>query len=710
MSAQRGSIGAAPRESETESADNAKPFWEASCSATTVEPQWLRVLSFGVASFVAAFGAVGLALADIGQYRVMLVVPVGLLLWMGVLAVARPILTEPGCRSVPAHALSAVAVGFVVTIAGWHALNASQHVLINRDGGVYANAGRWIAGHGNLRVPAPFGPFAGQPGLTTASFGMYPGRDGSLSFQFPHLLPAVLAEARGIGGDHLMFATPALLAGAALLSLFLLAWRLVRQPLLALGVVFAFAFVIPEVSFSRDTYSEILMQLLVFTALWILVQPGAKLLQFAPRVALVAGFLLGLLQATRVDAIAFLVGLPPLFAVAWLLADRSDRRSVSLGALAFAAGLLPAMILGFADVWYRSHQYLHDLRVDVRGLAIALTASALASLGACVIVPRIRWMRVNVSAVGTAAGAAVVAGGFAAWLVRPRIQVTRGITDGLVAGLQAAAHVSVDPTRTYYERSMQWMSWYLGPITLTLAIIGAGLLVYALFRGAMFAALPVLSVLGPGTMLYLWSAHAAPDQVWVTRRFLATAFPLLVLLAFGVVALLAHGVSRQIPGTVSIAVAVVVGLVAVAYPMTSVVHVRRMSEQRGDLAVINDVCRIVGHNGVVLLLPESTSLVSTWIPQTLRGWCGVPVAIATNDFRESPTNLRALALAWSKAGRTLWLGAGAPGTILAALPSARVVQTRTGVNQYFLERTLVTRPNHYVVERFAVALAPVPAV
>ena len=37
--------------------------------------------------------------------------------------------------------------------------------------------------------------------------------------------------------------------------------------------------------------------------------------------------------------------------------------------------------------------------------------------------------------------------------------------------------MAIDATRNYFERSMVWMSWYLGPLTLAVAIIGAAFLV-----------------------------------------------------------------------------------------------------------------------------------------------------------------------------------------------------------------------------------------
>ena len=47
---------------------------------------------FGSASAAAAFGAIGLALAIAGVYRPLLVLPLGVAAWVGLLFVARPIL------------------------------------------------------------------------------------------------------------------------------------------------------------------------------------------------------------------------------------------------------------------------------------------------------------------------------------------------------------------------------------------------------------------------------------------------------------------------------------------------------------------------------------------------------------------------------------------------------------------------------------------
>jgi hypothetical protein len=675
------------------------------------EPRWLRALALGSATAVAAFGAVGLVLAVAGIYRALLVFPLGAIAWFGLLLLARPILAAPGATDLRAHVVSALAVVFAGGIAFWHAKNASQHVLINRDGGSYVNAGRWIASHGNLRVIPDIGAFAHQPGLTFFSNAMYANHDGSLSFQFAHLLPTVLAEAHRVGGDRLMFATPALLCGIALLAFFVAAWRLLRNRYVALAALVSFAFIIPEVSFSRDTYSELPTQVLLFTGLWVLADRRALR---RPRVALFVGIMLGLLQAVRIDAIAELLGLPVLFAVTWILADERNRRSIAVSAGACAIGLVPGLVLGFTDLGLRAGRYLHDLRPDVKQLFIAMTASILVSFLAVAIATLagrsgLRVPRLDRAAWGVAAFVAVV--GFGAWWIRPHIQHAHGVSTPLIAGLQQGAHVAIDPTRTYAERSMVWMSWYLGPLTVFAAIVGAALLVRWLLRGHARFSLALLALLGPPSAIYLWKPSAAADQIWVTRRYLISAFPLLILLAFGVVAALVHWASPRVPSALTVAtvvVAVAVGAGMVAYPFSTVVPLRNMTEQRGDAGIIRDACGLMGPHAAVVVLATKTGSLAGSVPQTLRGWCGTPVAVMSTKAVDGPAKLARLAKAWAASGSRLWVVGDDPATIKAVLPSVQIDSTPVAISRNFLERTLVRRPSHYVPTLFSLTLARVP--
>ena len=411
----------------------------------SVEPRWIRVIAFGSAAAVVSFGSTGLACAIAGVYRPYLVFPIGAAGWIALVVVARPILRAPGGSGRVDHLSAAGALAFVTAIGSWNALHASQHVVINRDGGVYANTARWIAAHGTLHVVANAGPFASEHALTYGSIGVYEDRNHVLSFQFAHLLPTVLAELRQLGGDRLMFAAPALLSGIALLALFVAACRFLRSPPAALAAVVAFAFVAPEVSFSRDTVSEIPSQLLLFTALWLLADRRALR---SPRTTFVAGLFLGVLAAARIDALLLLVGLPLLFAVSWLTVNARDRRAVTGSAAAAAAGIAPGLVLGYADLALRSTQYLHGLHGNVVRLGVAMLVSILVAVGIVIVAPRLAtwWRRVPRSAAWIAS-AAVAAVGFTAWLVRPQAEHVRMQSNPLVSMHQAAAGVPVDATR-----------------------------------------------------------------------------------------------------------------------------------------------------------------------------------------------------------------------------------------------------------------------
>jgi hypothetical protein len=68
-------------------------------------------------------------------------------------------------------------------------------VLIDRDPGAYMVTGRWMATHHNLVLHARFGAFRRFGAIWYDSPAIYPGK-GHLTFQFSHLLPALLAQVR----------------------------------------------------------------------------------------------------------------------------------------------------------------------------------------------------------------------------------------------------------------------------------------------------------------------------------------------------------------------------------------------------------------------------------------------------------------------------------------------------------------------------------
>jgi hypothetical protein len=230
------------------------------------------------------------------------------------------------------------------------------------------------------------------------------------------------------------------------------------------------------------------------------------------------------------------------------------------------------------------------------------------------------------------------------------------------------------------------------------AIIGGALLLYALVRGHWLRAIPALACLAPSTALYLWNAKAFSDHIWVMRRFLVGGLPVFTLLAAG---LGAWFVTR--PKWWWRVIGIALGIVMVAFPLWTLVPVPRMTEERGFLTPIHEVCDRVGRNGAIVILPTGgPSIVSA---QALRAWCGVDVAIATKPDAD---DLRQLAAAFERDGKKLWIVSDDTRAIVGLLPDAPARQTHTVQNDRNLQITLMHRPSKYASQVFTLAMAPVP--
>ena len=674
------------------------------------ETRWVRMVAFAPAAAVASFGSVGLVLADAGAYRPLLAGALGLLVWVVMLRLVRPVMRAPARTDRAGHLAAAGAVVLAGSVGIWNAANASQHVLTDRDPGIYNNTARWIARHGNLEFSARLGPFAVPP-FDVSAPGLSPLKgQKELSFQFPHLLPTLLAEARSVGGDRLMFMLPALLGAVALLAFFVIGSRVLHNPAVALGATACLAFLMPQVYFSRDSYSEIPMQVLFFTALWMLCDESI-FRRWGP--ALVAGFCIGLLQAVRLDALSIVVGVPVVGAAAWIRRGREDRRPVLISLLAAAGGIGVGLAIGYADLHFRSYPYLRALRANVKSLVILTALAALASVAVAILAPTIGRISQRVLTasrrhlVANAAAVLAILVGVGAWLVRPALSALPPNVPDPPSALQAAG--TIVPARPYVARSVVWLGWYLGPVTLVLVIVAAALLVRALVLHVRWEWLVAAALLAPEVFLYLWRPNAHPDQVWVTRRLLVCVFPAVILLAFGLIGALASR-ARRFSGanqrSLGQAAAVALGLVAVLYPMYTVVHVRDMSEQHDFLPVVKAACKTMGPDAALVVVIERTSAAHLTVPAPVHTWCGIPTAQYRGLVDRAV--LEQAATKWKAQGRRLWIGAEDPNTILAWFPGTRPTLTRQVTNAHQLSRPLGHRPTGYLVERLQLALAPVP--
>jgi hypothetical protein len=586
--------------------------------------------------------------------------------------------------------LAAVAVLAIVAAGSVYALrHRSEHVAINRDPGFYVNTARWLARDGGLEVDAATGPFEGASSLAYEIPGTYDRGEGRLHFQGNHLLPVVMADGHFVAGDAGLLAIPIALAALAVLSVYaFLASR--TSALAALAVSTAFSGSLLLVAFGRDAYPEVPSLALLAFALSRLPVHGGP-----PSDAFAVGVALGALVALRIDAPLLLLLWPSIVGSWWfganrrLDAARATRRIVAGVALTGGAGLL--------DLALRSPEYVSSLqgRTTTLWVAVALSVAAAAVTirwrGARDAVTGARPRLRSASAVRAAAAVVFVALALAIWFVRPVVETVRGSAEEGVATVQRIQGIEIDPTRKYSEDSFAWQGWYLGAPLVAAGIAGIALAVARRSWSVRFG--PLLATAAPASVLYLYRPNIFPDHAWVMRRYLSTlTFALLAGAAISIAAFPALVARVRRGGRSAAALAMVALAVCIAIPpLWATRPARAAADQHGYLGAVEVACGTLGDGAVIVMKNDETEL-HKLVSQALRGFCGVPVALAGRTL--TPSALRALTRAWEAEGRVLHLVASSRadvGAICAAAPPTTVV----AVNRFLLEQTLTRRPRGY---------------
>jgi hypothetical protein len=675
-------------------------------------PVWLETGLGALHALIVGFGLAGLALAVAGLFYPLLVVPAGLALsWLfGRMAFRR---REPedahAARTVSRTAASRAAatpaaVGALALTVGSAVVNvshAAQHVLIDRDPGAYVDTGRWLATHHSLVFRSDPGPFFHVRGLFFSSPAIY--GHGRTHFQFSHLLGVLLAEARWLGGDHLMFALTPLLGALSILTFYAFATRLVR-PVFALVATAALAVNVVQLHFSRDAYSEILQQLVLLGSLWLV---SSRPLDRGR--ALFAGVLLGATVAARVDGPLYLAAIPVLVGLVVARSRRDQHRTgvdvdddgIGVDTIgSFVLGVAVVTLLAVADVWIRVPEYARYIgsRVVLQYVALVGATVIAVLLGRTAtrwhpLLAERRWLP-------SAAGATVAAALFAMWFIRPYVQTMSGKQITLVAQIQRLDRLASDPARHYYENSLRWHAWYLGPPLLFAGIVGVAYVIRStLCRGSIQQWL-LITTFGATGAVYLWNANITPDQLWIMRRFLPIGIPALVLFA----AIVMQWLGTRL-GRVGVGAAVVLAIVAVAWPLSATIPVRDETTQPGMLDAIDATCHALGPHAAVIIAHDTTGF-HAQVPQALRSFCNVPVASTHNSF--DPSDYAVLARRWKAAGRTLQIVGDTSTSVAATVPGLTPRLVASVVNRHALEQTLTRPPRHYTTTEYSFVIATVP--
>lgn len=638
-------------------------------AAAPAPPGWLDLVVRSAGLAVVSLGLVGLPLALVGAFRPRYVAPGVAVVFLALTALwgswqlgAAPARPRAGRLGQLAGA-AAVAIALVSVYV--NSTHNSQHLLVDGDPGVYGATGQILARSGGLTVPTyAHSLFGGLPSINVAGAGFFPTDGGARVYpQFFHLLPALLAVGQWIGGTGALLAVNPWVGGVGLLAVYAFAARLLR-PAWALVVLLTVAVLLPQLHFTRDLFSEIPSQLLVFAGLsllWDVTSPGAGRVrrsggrrraggQLAG--GLVAGLVLGGSTMARVDAFFYLLPV-----AAGLLLLRAGRTG-----LAVMVGMLVPTAVALADGYFGSPAYLASIRgplaETVAGLVV-LAAAALYLRRDRAWVPRLG------SRLALPAGVVVVLLAAFAWFVRPYVEVTRDIparTNAVIAGLQQREGLRVDVPRAYDEQTVHWLAWYLGPVALALGVLAAAYFLVRLLRGRGARQAPFVLLVLAVTAVYVWRPGIFPVQYWASRRFVPVTFPGLVLLAL-LLCQLAWQRGQRI-------VAVLAAAAVLAFPVALLPQATLPRDYNGLLSAVQTMCGSLLPRDVVLLIG---SPVAEGLPQVVEGSCGVPAGSAGQAT--TPADVAAVTASVHAAGRRL--------VLLSATPDPPLAPAGTSFRQLF---------------------------
>jgi hypothetical protein len=614
-----------------------------------------------------------------------------------------------------AVALLVLSVGASV----WAGTTHSEQVLPRRDSGSYLQSAIELAqGHARpITVPpaAVGGPDVLRiEGITLGSPAFYPTgsiADPLIQPQFPMGPSVWYSVAWWLGGAGAAFWAPALLFGLSVLSIGLLGSLLAGArwgPLAALST----ALIFPLVHVGRSTYSEPLA-LPILAAGLIALSLSARSARVSQVVAargcaLVAGVLIGGGVLVRVDALREAVLVVPVVVLA------AVQRQAHARTLAWAVGGSATVALGVVAM--TSYRYLWSIAgslVPLVGLGVlACVGGAVVLIGA-----RRGWSLGPLSGPWLArlcAAGVVVAGAVLA--SRPLWQaVHQSAADPgsqVVAGLQASQGLVIDGGRTYAEHSVVWMSWWVGPAALAVALVAAAVLAYRA-ASAWTGGVELPHWLGPAvvaigsTLLTLYRPGITPDHPWADRR-LVIALPTVALLVVASAAVLARWTTSRLPyavmvlGCLATSAALVVPAALATWP-----HADERVEQ-GELAAVDQVCRSFQPGDVALIVDARAA--NEW-PQVLRGYCGIPSLSTTSALRGDPVRLAAAVRQVDQAvaqrgGRLVLVAADSTQSLSRLGLSEAVVAVNTTVRED--ARLLERRPDHLVALPLQVWLGLLP--
>jgi hypothetical protein len=573
---------------------------------------------------------------SLGQFRPWTALPLAAILVAVTWRMFRPRVTRADVNG------AAWALGAAVA---WTLLNwvlTSEYLIVVRDPGFLTLSGVWLTNHPSTDIPVLGADQAAavQTNLLADASQAWNLNGDMIQPQGAKMLPATIAIGGWIGGIWGVLGANIVIGAVGLLAVYALG-RHFLGPRVALAPMAAFGLTVAHIALSRSAYSEPLTELLVIAGvLW--AWRGIK--ERSTTLVVTGALLTGATTLIRIDGALFAAGALLGIVVALALSDAGRAWRVRTGLIALAAQAA-AVAFGYWSLWRWSTAYADRLGEQTHSLinVYMLLAGALLVWVIAWISP-IRADRLLTAPLGSigergarALGAVMVLG-MLILASRPLwTTVHRGTTDpvdiftnSVVQSFQQSQGLPIDPTRTYAESTVSWVSYYLTWPLVLLAFVGLGLATYRAVKGRGEWAIFLGATLAP-SLLYFWKPEIVPDQVWAIRRFEPMTIPAFAMAATLAAIWLAKRISQ--PRRRRLAITWAVWLTALL-PITSWIIIDPtvsygirgatplvVREMGGSLSQLEELCDLAPGHPIVLAGTSSHF-------GSLRVMCDEPVVLA----------------------------------------------------------------------------------
>ncbi|HWB39215.1 MAG TPA: glycosyltransferase family 39 protein [Candidatus Saccharimonadales bacterium] len=593
---------------------------------------WLvEALPMLLALWIMAFGLVATLLLLLGQLRSEFVLILGLPAVVLVTRFAQPYLQS--CRQkvkdTQHNRWNLTVLGGVTGWALFNSFFVAQHIITDRDPGVYANAGAWLISHINLNV-ATYPVFDHLHNVIQQAPGFRPHvihGTVTLYAQGLHLLPIFLGLTGRLFGLAAMFHLNVIFGAIALLAIYNFGKHLVSPAWSALATS-VLACSMPFIYFSRDTYTEPLATIFVFGGLSLI---ATALKHDSSRLWLLAGLVGGAVTLTRIDGFLVIAGLAAFIVLHLIFSDQKKRPETMRDIKLLSLGLAITALISLSDLALLSLSYFAmsiAQFVEEFGLIVLITIFGFIAVHWKQPADYLSWLDKYTKEWRLRALLWAIAIGVALLLTRPFWLV------------------SVDELyqRTYAEYTTNMIFWYLGPLAIA-SIYG---LVVAVKKGMRryesLLALTLMVFLSTA-LVYLVNPSISPDQIWASRRDVPIILPGIAILAvYGLAELwrrfgrLRHAAAGMLLATIIILAAPLV----TSFPLLS-------ERDTAMLDTVNSLCKSLPPKAAVLWIGSA----GTSMGAPTKTMCNKPSATYGGlhlTISAKPWDLQPLAAQVRKAG------------------------------------------------------------